>query len=222
MSSLWAQVDSFFDSAVVKPDGRCGEILQDSLEAGLPEIQVSASQGKFLQLLVQMLGAKRVLEIGTLGGYSSCWIANGLSSDGKLLCLELSEQCAEVAKRSVKRFGLESHVQITVGDAAKSLEALVQANEEPFDLIFIDADKEQYPLYFDYALKLSRAGTIIVADNVVREGEVCNVSSKDSMVQGVQRFIEEVSGLSQVSATVLQTVGAKGYDGFLLARVQHS
>jgi predicted O-methyltransferase YrrM len=216
---LWGQVDSYFGGLLAPVD----EVLETALAAnhiaGLPPIGVTALQGKFLDFLVRVSGARRVLEIGTLGGYSSIWLARALPVGGKLITLELDPHHAEVARGNLKRARLLDRVEIRVAPAVDSLAALAResASATGFDLIFIDADKQSYPQYLAWSLKLARIGTVIVADNVVRQGKVLDPKSRDANVQGVRRFTEMLASESRLSSTVLQTVGEKGYDGFALA-----
>jgi predicted O-methyltransferase YrrM len=217
----WDNVDSYFVSLLGLLDPMLDAALADSDAAGLPPIHVAPNQGKFLELLSRIHGSKRILEIGTLGGYSTICLARSLSQGGELVSLELEEFNANVARANVERAGLAAVVDIRVAPAAQSLQAMIDAGEEPFDFIFIDADKEGYPEYFELSLSLSRPGTVIVADNVVRDGEVVNPASSDERIQGVRHFLELVAHESRVQATAVQTVGAKGYDGFALLRVLH-
>jgi predicted O-methyltransferase YrrM len=213
---LWkAAVDRYISDLMVPSDEALEEALRASDEAGLPAIAVSASQGKLLMLLAQSLGARRILEIGTLGGYSTIWLARGLAGGGRLITLEADPKHAEVARANIARAGLREVVDVRLGKAIETLPRLVG----PFDLIFIDADKVSYPEYFSWAVELLRAGSLIVADNVVRAGAVIDAESGDANVQGVRRFNELVAADKRVSATVIQTVGSKGFDGFAIARV---
>ena len=180
----------------------------------MPAIAVSPTQGKLLMLLAETLGARKILEIGTLGGYSTIWLARGLAEGGRLITLEANATHAEVARRNIARAGLSDVVEVRLGKAIETLPGL----DGPFDLIFIDADKMSYAEYFSWAVTLSRKGSLIVADNVVRKGAVIDAASTDANVQGVRRFNELVAADKRVSATVIQTVGSKGYDGFAIAR----
>jgi predicted O-methyltransferase YrrM len=193
--------------------------LRESAAAGLPAIHVSPSQGKMLHLLARALGARRILEIGTLGGYSTIWLARALPAGGRLVTLEADPRHASVARSNLARAGLSAAVEVRVGRALDLLPQLASEVGGPFDLIFIDADKAGYPDYFPWALKLSRRGSLIIADNVVRNGAVVDGSGADPGVAGVRRMNELVAGEARVSATVVQTVGGKGYDGFMLAVV---
>lgn len=215
----WNAVDRYINDRLLVPDPALSAALQASDAAGLPQISVSASQGKLLQLLAQAQGARSILEIGTLGGYSTIWLASGLPRDGRLITLEFDPKHAEVARANVARAGLADIVELRLGRALDTLPQLVAENRGPFDLIFIDADKPGYPDYLAWALRLSRRGTLIIADNVVRDGAVVDAASTDPAVQGVRRFIDMLAAEPRVSATAVQTVGSKGYDGFAIALV---
>ncbi len=212
----WSDVDEYLVSHLLPKDEALDEALARSEAAGLPRINVAANQGKLLELLSNIQRSRRILEIGTLGGYSTIWLARSLPDDGTLLSLELEAANAEVARANLERAGLLSLVEVRVGPAARSLRELVAAGAEPFDFIFIDADKESYPEYLEFSVQLSRPGTVIVADNVVREGEVIDPDSPDSRVQGIRQFLEAASHNDRLNGTAVQTVGAKGYDGFAL------
>ncbi len=219
MEQLWTEVEQYFDQVLVKPDAEFANILSASKEAGLPAINVSAAQGKLLELFVRFLGAHRVLEVGTLGGYSTAWLAKSLPRDGYLITLELEPTYAELAQKNLDRFSFPCKIEIKVGDAVQSLQTLHESSEAPFDLIFLDANKAQYCEYLDWSIKLSRTGTMIIADNVVRKGEVINSKSEDPLIQGVRKFNAMVSADKRLQATALQTVGIKGYDGFCVIYV---
>lgn len=212
----WLDVDKYLVSLLAPSDEALDKALSDSDDAGLPQIAVAPNQGKLLQLLATMQKAKRILEIGTLGGYSTIWLARSLPSDGTLISLELEARHADVARRNLERAGLSSRVEIRVGTATGSLHEMIADGIAPFDFIFIDADKESYPVYLELSLQLSRPGTVIVADNVVRAGEVANPASTDPRVQGVQAFLERAGAESRIDGTAVQTVGSKGHDGFAL------
>ena len=190
------------------------------IESGIPQISISPNQGKFLQILARLCNAKRILEMGTLGGYSTIWMARALPEDGKVVTLEISEKHAEVAKKNFINCGLESKIDIRVGKAIDILPQLKSGESAPFDMIFIDADKPPYTEYFQWALKLSRPGTLIIADNVIREGKVLMDESPDEMVAGVKRFNDFLSKCDDVTATIFQTVGAKEHDGMAIAIVK--
>ncbi len=216
---MWTAVDEYFSDLIVPQDGALLGALKRSVEAGLPEIQVTPNQGKLLMLLAQIQGARKVLEVGSLGGYSTIWLARGMSAGGSLVSLELEPAHAEVARKNVAQAGLRSVVEIRVGPALENLPMLESEGVGPFDLIFIDADKPNNPGYWEWAMKLSRPGSVIIVDNVVRNGAVADAESLDPSILGVHEMVDLVSKESRVSATAIQTVGSKGYDGFLIARV---
>ena len=224
-SQLWDDVDDYFISQLVPEDEVLAAALRDSEAAGLPEIAVSAAAGKLLHLLALIQGATRVLEIGTLGGYSTIWLARALPADGRLVTLEYSPKHAEVATRNIARAGLDKVVEVRVGPALESLAELADetaetaANPAPFDLVFIDADKVNNPHYLEWALKLTRPGSLIVIDNVVRGGRVADPDNTSPDVRGTRTAIELIGSHARLSGTAIQTVGKKGYDGFALARV---
>jgi predicted O-methyltransferase YrrM len=217
----WTAVDRYFTDLLVPPDPALEAALKSSAEAGLPAINVSPSEGKLLMLLAQMRGARRILEIGTLGGYSTIWLARALPPppDGRLISLEVDPKHAEVARSNIARAGLGDRVELRLGSALETLPQLAAEGAGPFDLTFIDADKQNMCAYFQWALKLSRRGSVIIADNVVRKGAVIDPASADATVQGVRRFNEMLAREPRVSATAIQTVGSKGYDGFAMAVV---
>lgn len=216
---LWTQVDEYLSDALIPADHALDAARAANAAADLPPIDVSPLQGKFLHLLAQLSGATRILEIGTLGGYSTIWLARALPPDGKLITLEYDPRHAEVAAENIARAGLASNVEIRVGAAADSLAALHAEAPAPFDLIFIDADKPNNPVYLDWALKLARKGTLIVTDNVIRDGEVANPASEDPSIVGTRAMFTRMSTDPRLSCTALQTVGLKGYDGFAFALV---
>lgn len=220
--SIWSNVDTYFHGTVVTPDDLVRAAVESSKASGLPDIQVSPSQGKLLHLLARIAGARRILEIGTLGGYSAIWMARALPADGRLVSLELDQRHADVARANVERAGLSDRVEIRVGPALELLPRLVSEMKQlrdAFDMVFIDADKANMPEYLAHALEMARPGAIIVGDNVVRGGQVVNDVSRDADVQGVRRFLEVLGDHPRLSATAIQTVGVKGYDGFALALV---
>jgi len=212
--ALWSDVDSYIAEHLIGADDALDAALRASDAAGLPPIQVSAAQGKMLHLLARSIGARNILEIGTLAGYSAIWMARALPADGRLVTLELSAKHAEVARANAARAGVGERVDVRVGAALDTLPKL----SGPFDLSFIDADKANIPAYFDWAVKLSRPVSLIVVDNVVRDGGLINPNGDES-VQGVRRLHEQLANDRRVSATTIQTVGNKGYDGFTLAIV---
>jgi len=215
----WAEVDGYVTDLLVKPEMALEEALASSAAAGLPAINVSAPQGKFLHLIALAIGAQRILEVGTLGGYSTIWLARALPDGGKLVTLEFEPKHAEVARRNMTRAGLDGKVELRIGPANESMAALGRESSVPFDFIFIDANKEGYPEYLLLAMKLARVGSLIVADNVIRKGEVIDPNSRDERVQGVRKFNDLVAAEPRLSATAIQTVGSKGYDGFTIALV---
>ena len=215
----WNDVDAYFETQLIQSDPALEAALAASTQAALPDIQVTASQGKLLQLLALAVGASRILEIGTLGGYSTIWLARALPATGKLVTLELDATHVAVARENCRRAGLGGRVEVVEGAALDSLARLREQRAEPFDFVFIDADKPNIPGYVEAALALSHVGTLIVVDNVVRKGKIVE-DLTDPAVQGVRRMAEWVAHESRLNATVIQTVGSKGYDGFLLARVQ--
>ena len=215
----WTAVDNYFCDLLVRSDAALDNAIKSSDEAGLPSHHVAPNQGKLLQLLAQIQGARRILEIGTLAGYSTIWLARALPSDGCLITLESDLKHAEVAEANISLAGISHLVDLQRGNALDSLQKLHAEGVEPFDFIFIDADKPNNPNYLNWALKLSRPGTIIIGDNVVRNGEVINPDSKDAKVQGIRHFSQLLAAEPRISATAIQTVGSKGYDGFIIARV---
>ena len=215
----WSEVDSYFARTLIGSDPALEEALAANAAAGLPSIDVSAPQGKLIHLLARMAGARKALEIGTLGGYSTIWLARALPDDGRLITLEVSSRHAEIARRNVARAGLESKVDIRTGAALTTLPKLEAERLGPFDFVFVDADKTNNAAYLEWALRLSRPGTVIVVDNVVREGGVVEAASRDPDVVGVRRMFELMAREPRLSATAIQTVGAKGWDGFALAVV---
>jgi predicted O-methyltransferase YrrM len=215
----WSAVDGYIDDNLLPADPVLEAALRASADAGLPPISVSPSQGKLLHLLARAQGARTILEIGTLGGYSAIWLARALPPGGRLITLEAEPRHAEVARGNLAHAGLADVAEVRVGPAQDTLPQLVAAGDGPFDLIFIDADKAGYPDYLSWSVRLSRPGSMIIADNIVRGGAVADPASRDANVQGVRRFIEMLAAEPRVSATAIQTVGSKGYDGFALAVV---
>jgi predicted O-methyltransferase YrrM len=212
---IWNDVDAYIEDRLVGEDEALSATIRESAAAGLPAIAVSAAQGKMLHLLAMSISAKRILEVGTLGGYSAIWMARALPAGGKLVSLEIDPRNAEVASRNIARAGLDDKVEIVVGPAISRLPSL----QGPFDFAFIDADKESNADYFNHAVRLSRRGGVIVVDNVVRNGAVIDAGG-NAMVQGVRRMMDAIHADQRVTATAVQTVGAKGYDGFLMAVVK--
>ena len=215
----WTAVDQYFARILLSPDEALDAALAASAAAGLPQIQVAPAEGKLLHLIARMCGAKRILEIGTLGGYSTIWLARALPSNGALISLELDEHHASVARENLRRAGLGTVAQVIVGPALDTLPRLASTSVVPFDFIFIDADKANIAAYFEWSLTMSRPGTVIVFDNVVRKGAVADASSTDPSVQGVRRLMEVLNNDPRVTATAIQTVGPKGWDGFAVAVV---
>lgn len=215
----WTAVDDYLVQQLLPPDAVLDAALKASGEAGLPPISVTPSQGKLLMLLAQMVNARSILEIGTLAGYSTIWLARGLAWGGEIITLELEPKHADVAKANFARAGLSDVIDLRLGSAADILPTLANEDAGPFDLIFIDADKMNVPTYFTCAMKLSRPGSVIIVDNVVRAGAVVDAESQDASVQGIRRFLEMVAAEPRASATAIQTVGSKGYDGFVIIRV---
>jgi predicted O-methyltransferase YrrM len=218
-SERWTQVDQYLSDTFGLSDPALERALASSQAAGLPPIAVSAPQGKFLHLLARMVNARRILEIGTLGGYSAIWLARALPVDGRLISLEIEPRNARVASENIERAGLNEKVEIRVGRALDLLPKIESEGLGPFDFFFIDADKPSNPDYFRWALKLARPGSVIVVDNVIRDGAVADAASRDASVIGVRKLNEAIAQEPRVSATAIQTVGNKGYDGFALLLV---
>jgi len=216
---LWTEVDRYVNETVAPNDEVLEAAMKANTDAGLPSIDVTASQGKFLHVLALAVRAKRVLEVGTLGGYSTIWLARALGRGGRVVTLEYEPKHAEVARKNLKRAGLAKKVEIRVGAAADSLARLVDEGVKPFDLIFIDADKKNNAVYLDWALKLAKPGTLIVVDNVVRDGKLADAESDDPDIVGTRAMFQRMAGEPRLVATALQTVGTKGYDGFAIAIV---
>ena len=219
VSETWADVDRYFAGRLLRPDEDLCWVLEANAAAGLPAIDVTPLQGKFLKQMVQVTGAGRVLEVGTLGGYSTIWMARGLPSDGRVVTIELESRHAEIAASNFERAGVSSLVDCRVGSAADVLDELKASSVEPFDLAFVDADKESSAVYFEKIVPLMRDVGMMIFDNVVRDGTVVNESTEDVSTQGVRQLMAAIDGDDRVSATALQTVGGKGYDGFLMAVV---
>lgn len=217
--SQWTAVDNYYNELLLPKDDVLEKVRQSAIDAKLPPIAVSDAFGKYLEIMVKISGAKRILEIGTLAGFSTICMARALPEDGKLITLEYEQKNADVSQANFKQAGLEDKIELRQGAALDSLKELIAENPDPFDFVFIDADKENIANYLELSLKLSRRGTIIITDNVVRDGEVIDMNSEDEMVKGVQKGNEFISKQSGVSSTTIQTVGEKGYDGFLLTVV---
>jgi len=216
---LWEAVDNYFEQMLIPRDSALDDALAAAAAAKLPAIQVSSVQGKLLHLLARIMGARNILEIGTLGGYSTIWMARALPEGGRIITLEADPKHAEVARKNFARAGVESKVELRLGKALDTLPKVAADGRAPFDMFFIDANKSNMPEYFEWSLKLARPGSVIIADNVVREGAVLDAKSKDADIQGIRRFLEIVGKEKRVSGTALQTVSTKNYDGFALVLV---
>lgn len=214
----WAEVDDYLNQQLVPQDAVLLDALAANQAAALPAIDVAPNQGKLLYLFAKMLGASRILEIGTLGGYSTLWLARALPEGGKVITLEYQPRHAEIASHNIRRAGLENRVTILVGPALETLPTL--ENAAPFDLIFIDADKQNNPAYLEWALRYARSGTLIVGDNVVRDGNITRADGQDAQIDGLRAFLSAIGNDARLEATALQTVGSKGWDGLVLARVK--
>lgn len=220
MNPIFGGVDQYISNLFEDQDEALLATEKAIIDENIPQISISPNQGKFLQLMAKLCNAKKILEIGTLGGYSTIWMARALPKDGKLISLELEQHHATVAGKNIARAGLSDIVDIRLGKAIETLPQLVKNNEGPFDMIFIDADKPPYTEYFEWSLKLSRPGTLIIADNVIRDGKVLLADSDDEMVRGVKRFNAALAANKNVTATIIQTVGAKEHDGMAMAIVK--
>ncbi|QNK63236.1 O-methyltransferase [Pedobacter sp. PAMC26386] len=218
-SQIFEKVDQYISNLLAPED----QVLQDTIksldEEGFPQISVTSNHGKFLQVMAVLSNAKKILELGTLAGYSTIWLARALPEDGKLITIEVEKQHSNLARKNIEKAGLSDKVDFRVGKAIEILPRLLEDNEGPFDLIFIDADKPPYTEYFEYALRLSRPGTVIICDNVIREGKVLDENTTDEKVKGVQRFNKMLQGNKDVTATIIQTVGVKEHDGIAIAVV---
>jgi predicted O-methyltransferase YrrM len=215
----WSAVDDYLNQVVVRPDAALDQALRATAEAGMPKISVSAPLGKLLNLIARMVGARRVLEVGTLGGYSTIWLARALPAEGRVVSLEISPDHAAVVRSNLERAGLAARAEVRVGPALESLPELAEEGAGPFDLVFIDADKANIPAYFEWGLRLGRPGGVIVVDNVVRNGAVLDTSGRDANVAGVRRLNDLLASRPDLEATTIQTVGSKGYDGFTIALI---
>jgi predicted O-methyltransferase YrrM len=218
LQERWSAVDAYIESKIVGEDSALRAAAEASVKAGLPTIAVTPAQGKLLNILAKSIGATRILEIGTLGGYGTIWLARALPQAGKLITLEVNPKHADVARQNIARAGLESKVDMRIAAALDSLPVLAQEGQV-FDFVFIDADKQNISAYFDWSLRVTRSGSLILIDNVVREGEIIDAESRDVNVQGVRQMYDRLSGETRVTATAVQTVGSKKYDGFVLAVV---
>lgn len=216
---IFGSVDAFINKLFVKEDAALVQTKKNIIEEGLPPISISENQGKFLHILAKLRNPLKILEIGTLGGYSTIWLARALNAGGRLISLEIDRHHADVASANVAGAGLADNVTIRVGNALEELPKIKEENTGPFDVIFIDADKEPYAEYFEWAMQLSKSGTLIIVDNVVREGKILDEKTEEKEVMGVQRFIKLLSGTPNITATIIQTVGSKYHDGIALAIV---
>ncbi|PRB00590.1 methyltransferase [Chryseobacterium sp. MYb7] len=216
---LFEKVDHYISNLVAPEDHFLQETIQSLDDASMPQISITPTQGKFLQVMMRMCKAKRVLELGTLGAYSTIWMARAIPADGKVITIEYDPHHADIASRNIAKAGLSDQIDLRVGKAMDLLKELIAKNEEAFDFIFIDADKPPYTEYFELALKLSHSGTVIVCDNIIREGKVLDENTSDERVKGVQRFNKMLASNPKVTATIMQTVGAKEYDGMSIAVV---
>jgi len=217
--ALWTAVDHYIDGLLVPPDAALEAAIETSNAAGLPPINVTPNQGKLLYLLAKIQGSRRILEIGTLGGYSTIWLALALPEDGRLVTIEANPKHADIAQANILRAGVENLVDLRVGAGLEVLPRIAAESNGAFDLTFIDADKKSIPEYFSFALRLSKRGSVIIVDNVVRDGRVIDAESSDPDIQGIRRFNTMLAKEPRVSATAIQTVGAKGHDGFAIALV---
>ena len=218
--NIYSRVDAYIDQLFGLEDPTLAAVLKATADAGMPEIQISPSQGKFLYLLAKIAGARKILEIGSLAGYSTIWLGRALAKDGWLVSLELVEKHAEVARRNLSAAGLGGIAEVRLGPAVESLETLLAQDEGPFDLVFIDADKAAYPTYLEWAIKLTQSGSLIVADNIVRQGAVLDPEAGDENSRGAHAFNAAIAADERLEAVVLQVVGAKGHDGLAIARVR--
>ena len=216
---VWEAVDKYFDEMLIPHDSALDDALAAASAENLPAIQVSSVQGKLLHLLARIMSARNILEIGTLGGYSTIWMARALPEGGRIITLEADPKHAEVAQKNFTRAGVENKIELRLGKALDTLPKVAADGRAPFDMFFIDANKSNMPEYFEWSLKLARKGSVIIADNVVREGAVLDARSKDADIQGIRRFLEMVGKEKRVSGTALQTVSTKNYDGFALVLV---
>lgn len=221
-ATIFSQVDTYISNLLAPEDKALTDTIESLDAEGLPQHSVSANQGKFLQVMMLLCNAKKVLELGTLGAYSTIWLARALPANGQITTIEVDPHHADVARKNIDNAGLSGKVKLITGKALEVLPTLIAEKAEPFDMIFIDADKPPYVDYFEYALQLSRPGTLIICDNVIREGKVLDENSSDEKVKGVQRLNKMLSGNKKVTATILQTVGVKEYDGMAIAVVNRN
>ena len=219
MEKIWSEVDNYLGNLLAPHDAALTQALDANHASGLPSIDVPPLLGKFLDLMIRISGARRVLELGTLGAYSTIWMARALPPDGRLITLELESKHADIARVNLEAAGVLDRVEILVGPAIESLRTMHASGAAPFDLIFLDADKQSLPQYLEWSLKLSRPGTVIIADNVVRDGKVVDDKTDDPHVRGVQRYLELAAKEPRLSTTAMPTVGARGYDGFSISLV---
>ena len=217
---LWTSVDNYLGEVLVRQDRHLDNAVAASEAAGLPSIQVSPPQGKLLEILIEMMAAKNILEVGTLGGYSTIWMARSLPAGGRVVTIEIDAKHAQVALENFNSAGLGEKIDLRTGNAREVMPAMIEEGAGPFDFVFIDADKASNPDYFGWALEMSRPGTVIIVDNVIREGNIVDAESEDASVKGVRRLNEVMAANPRISVTALQTVGVKGYDGFSIAIVR--
>lgn len=217
---LWTSVDNYLGEVLVRQDQHLSDAVAASDAAGLPSIQVSPPQGKLLEIMIEMMGAKTILEVGTLGGYSTIWMARSLPADGRVVTIEIDPKHAQVAQENVNRAGLGDKIDLRTGNAREILPKMIEEGAGPFDFSFIDADKASNPDYFAWALEMSRPGSVIIVDNVIRDGKIVDTDSEDASVKGVRRLNDVMAANPRIKVTALQTVGVKGYDGFSIAIVR--
>lgn len=215
----WDQIDDYFTGKLIPSDPSLDAVLLESAKADLPAINVTPLQGRFLNMLVAISGSKHILEIGTLGGYSTIWMARALPENGSVVTLELNPHCAEIARANFRNTGVSERIDLREGPALDALPLLLAEDRAPFDFVFLDANKEQHPDYFEWALKLGKRGTLIIADNVVRGGGILDANPEDPNLRGIRKLVDMIQSDPRVEATALQTVGSKGYDGFAIARI---
>ena len=221
-TEIFSQVDNYISNLLAPEDKALTDTIKSLGNEGLPQHSISSTQGKFLQVMMIVCNAKKVLELGTLGGYSTIWLARALPNNGKVITIEVDKHHGDVAQKNINNAGLSQKVDLRIGKALDILPQIIAENDGPFDMIFIDADKPPYTEYFDYALQLSRPGTLIICDNVIREGKVLDNNTADEKVKGVQRLNKMLSQNAKVTATILQTVGVKEHDGMAIAVVNRA